>query len=266
MEVGDRVFVRRYAFYDQSIVIVRGGDRTLVVDTRTTPAQAREIVADARDLGIERFDVVVNSHGHYDHVFGNHELRPAVIWGHERCATMIERTGDEQRRRVAAEMPELAADLEEVVLDPPELTFPDRAILDLGRRLVELEYLGRGHTDNDIVIRIPDADVLCAGDLLENGAAPSFGDGFPIEWPETVESILARTGPGTVVVPGHGAHAGRSFVERSLEELREVKARAMLVHTGFMDLEAALVDGPYPAPLMREPLARAVAQLRGELG
>ena len=100
VEIGDRVFVRRYAFYDQNIVVVRGGDRTLVVDTRSTPAQAREVVADARGLGIGRFDVVVNSHGHYDHVFGNHELRPAVIWGHERCATMIRLTGDRQRRRV----------------------------------------------------------------------------------------------------------------------------------------------------------------------
>ena len=32
-----------------------------------------------------------------------------------------------------------------------------------------------------------------------------------------------------------------------------------------MDLEAALADGPYPAPLMEEPLGRALAQLRGEL-
>jgi glyoxylase-like metal-dependent hydrolase (beta-lactamase superfamily II) len=265
VELGDRVFVRRYAFYDQNIVVVLGGDRTLVVDTRSTPVQAREVVADARELGIGRFDVVVNSHGHYDHVFGNHQLRPAVIWGHERCATMIQLTGDRQRRRVSEEEPELAGDLAEVVLDPPDRTFADRAVIDLGGRAVELAYLGRGHTDNDIVILASDADVLCAGDLLENGAAPSFGDGFPMEWPATVEAMLAMTGPGTVVVPGHGDHAGRPFVERSLEELREVKARATLVHGGFMELEAALADGPYPAPLMEEPLGRALAQLRGEL-
>jgi glyoxylase-like metal-dependent hydrolase (beta-lactamase superfamily II) len=265
LEIGDRVFVRRYAFFDQNIVVVRGGDLALVVDTRTTPGQARELIADARELGIARFDIVVNTHGHYDHAFGNHDFRPTVIWGHERCVTMIRVTGERQRRRVSEEQPELADELAAVLLDPPDRTFADRAVIDLGGRAVELAYLGRGHTDNDIVVRVPDADVLCAGDLLENGAAPHFGDGYPMEWPATVESMLAMTGPATVVVPGHGDHAGRPFVERSLEELREVTARATLVHSGFMRLEAALADGPYPAAHMEEPLARALLQLRGEL-
>ena len=66
------------------------------------------------------------------------------------------------------------------MLDPPDRRVRrTRATLDLGGREVRLAYLGRGHTDNDIVISIPDADVLCAGDLLENGAPPYFGDGYP---------------------------------------------------------------------------------------
>jgi glyoxylase-like metal-dependent hydrolase (beta-lactamase superfamily II) len=265
LEIGDHVFVRRYAFYGQNIVVVRGGERSLVVDTRTTPRQAQDLIADARELGITRFDIVVNTHGHYDHVFGNHDFRPAVIWGHDRCVTMIELTGEHQRRAVEEEQPDLADELAAVILDPPDRTFADRAVIDLGGRAVELEYLGRGHTDNDIVVRVPDADVLCAGDLLEGGAAPYFGDGYPMDWPATVEAMLAMTGPATVVVPGHGDHAGRPFVERSLEELREVTARASLVNSGFIGLEAALADGPYPAAHMEEPLARALMQLRGEL-
>ena len=264
-EIGDRVFVRRYAFFDQNIVVVRGGELSLVVDTRTTPSQAREVIADARELGIARFDVVVNTHGHYDHVFGNHDLRPTVIWGHERCVTMIQITGERQRRTVAEEQPELADDLAAVVLDPPDRTFADRAVIDLGGRRRGAGVPGPWAHRQRHRLRVPDADVLCAGDLLENGAAPYFGDGFPMDWPATVESMLAMTGPATVVVPGHGDHAGRPFVERSLEELREVKARASLVHSGFMDLEAALADGPYPAAHMEEPLARALMQLRGEL-
>ena len=63
-------------------------------------------------------------------------------------------------QRLAASAGILAA----VVLDPPDRTFADRAVIDLDGRAVELRYLGRGHTDNDIIVRIPDADVLCAGD------------------------------------------------------------------------------------------------------
>ena len=209
LEIGDRVFVRRYRFYDQGIVAVLGGDSALVVDTRTTLAQAREILDDLRDLGSPRVGIVVNTHGHYDHVFGNAVFRPAVIWGHERCRTMIELTGETQRERVAREIPALADELAEVVPDPPDRVFADAATLDLDGREIRLAYLGRGHTDNDIVVSIPDADVLCAGDLLENGAPPWFGDGYPMDWPATAERILALTGERTVVSPGHGDHGGR---------------------------------------------------------
>jgi glyoxylase-like metal-dependent hydrolase (beta-lactamase superfamily II) len=265
-EIGDRVFVRRYRFYDQNIVAVLDGGDALLVDTRTTHRQAREIVDDLADLGSPRVPVLVNTHGHYDHCFGNRVFRPAVIWGHERCATMIERSGERQRAAAAAEIPALAADLAEVELDPPDRTFADRATIELGSRAVELAWLGRGHTDNDIVIRIPDADVLCAGDLLENGAPPYFGDGYPLEWPATAEAMLPLVDEATVVVPGHGAHAGRAFVEGSLVAFRAIVELAARVHAGEATLQDAVAAGPYPDGASGEPLERALAQLRGELG
>jgi glyoxylase-like metal-dependent hydrolase (beta-lactamase superfamily II) len=264
-EIADRTFVRRYAFYDQDIVAVLGGDQALVVDTRTTHRQAREILDDLRDLGRPRVGIVVNTHGHYDHVFGNAVFRPAVIWGHERCVSMIEREGERMRRETVEALPDLAADLARVVLDPPNRTFATHAALDLGGRVVELAYLGRGHTDNDIIIRVPDAGVLCAGDLLENGAPPYFGDGYPLDWPATAEAILALTGEGTVVVPGHGDPAGRAFVEASVTGLHAVAGLARRVHAGQAALEDALRTAPYPPDAAREPLERALAQLRGEL-
>lgn len=264
-EIGDKVFVRRYPFFDQNIVVVLGRDEALVVDTRTTHEQAREILDDLVDLGSPRIGVVVNTHGHFDHAFGNNVFRPAVTWGHERCVTMLEEQGEIMRRSVAAEAPELAAALAEVVIDPPERTFSIGAIVEVGGRAVNLRYLGRGHTDNDIVMVVPDADVLCAGDLLENDAVPSYGSGFPMEWPQTAERILGLTGERTVVVPGHGRHAGRAFVEDQVAGFRAIAALAERVHAGELDIEAAMAAGPYPAPAAREPLERALAQLRGDL-
>ncbi len=265
-EVGDRVFVRRYRFYDQDIVAVLGdGGEVLVVDTRSSPAQAREILTDLEELRAGPVSVVVNTHGHYDHVFGNAQLRPAVIWGHERCKVMIETTGEEQLTAFRREVPQLADELMEVVLDPPDQLFADTATIDLGGREIRLAYLGRGHTDNDIVLQVPDADVLCAGDLLENGAPPYFGDGYPMDWPATAEALLGLVGERTVVVPGHGDHAGRGFVEASLNAFRSIAALATRVHAGELDLEAAIAQSPYPPAPSREPLERAVLQLRGEL-
>jgi glyoxylase-like metal-dependent hydrolase (beta-lactamase superfamily II) len=266
-EVADRVLVRRYRFFDQSIVVVLGGrgDEALLVDTRSTHVQAREILDDLRGVGSPRVAIVVNTHGHYDHTFGNHVFRPVPIWGHERCRTMLERYGERMREAMAREAPPIAPDAPGVVIDPPDRLLSDAAVLDLGGREVRLAYLGRGHTDNDVVVHVPDADVLCAGDLLENGAPPYFGDGFPLDWPATCEALLAMTGDRSVVVPGHGEPAGRAFVEASLEALRAVESLARRVHADELDLEAAVAAAPYPQAAAREPIERGLAQLRGEL-
>jgi glyoxylase-like metal-dependent hydrolase (beta-lactamase superfamily II) len=265
-EIGDRVYVRRYAFYDQNIVAVRGDDGFLIVDTRVSHRQADEILADLRELGAEPVRAVINTHGHNDHAFGNHRFRPAPIWGHARCARMVTETGAAQLAAVAAAIPALADELAEVVLDPPDRTFDgDSAVVDFdaGGRPIELRYLGRGHTDNDIVVLIPDADVLLAGDLVENGAPPFFGDGYPIDWPATLEQMVElATG---VVVPGHGDHADRAFVVRSMVEIRTIAELATLVHHGTIGLDDAVLRTAYPADAAREPLERALAQLRGEL-
>lgn len=265
-EVGDRVFTRRYAFYDQNIGAILGDDGVLVVDTRISHRQADEILADLRSLTTLPVRAVVNTHGHNDHAFGNHRFRPAPIWGHERCARMVRETGRRQIASVSAAIPDIAEDLAEVVLDPPDQVVGDEGgtlAFDAGGRRIELRYLGRGHTDNDLVIVVPDADVLFAGDLVENGAPPFFGDGYPMEWPATVERLVAAvTG---AVVPGHGDVGDRAFAVRSMVEIRTIAELATLVHEGSIGLDDAVLRTPYPADTAREPLERALAQLRGDV-
>src|SRR4029078_9610842 len=82
---------------------------------------------------------------------------------------------------------------------------------DLGDRDLQLSYLGRGHTDNDIVIDVPDSGVLFAGDLLEHDAAPNYGDAFPRDWATTVSERLLPL-VRNAVVPGHGGVGDRPVV------------------------------------------------------
>ena len=265
-EVGDRVFVRRYPFFDQNIGVVLGDGAAMLIDTRSTHAQAREILADLRDLTRDPVTIVVDTHGHFDHAFGNHVFRPAAIWGHARCVTFLERTAEVRRARVAEEYPDLAADLEEVVIDPPDRTFDETGSPQVGGRRVDLFYLGRGHTDHDIVIRVPDANVLFAGDLLESGAVPFFGDGYPLDWPETALRV-AELSTG-VVVPGHGDHGGPAFADEQAAALLQLAELGRRVHRDEMELDDAVAATPfpaYPAEDIRRPLLRALEQLRGEL-
>jgi glyoxylase-like metal-dependent hydrolase (beta-lactamase superfamily II) len=265
-EIGDRVFVRRYAFFDQNIVAVRGDDGFLVVDTRLSYRQADEILADLRELGDEPVRAVVNTHGHHDHANGNRRFRPAPIWGHVRCARMIAETGAQQIAAVSAAIPSVADDLAEVVLDPPDRTFDGEAAVvdfDAGGRRIELRHLGRGHTDNDIVVLIADADVVLAGDLLENGAPPSFEDGYPLDWPATLERMIELI--SGAVVPGHGDIGDQAWAVQSMVEIRTIGDLARLVHADQLPLDAAVLRTAYPADAARVPLERALAQLRGEL-
>jgi glyoxylase-like metal-dependent hydrolase (beta-lactamase superfamily II) len=262
-EVGDRVFTRRYEFLDQQIGVVLGGRDVLVVDTRASPAHARAIAEDLRQLTRDPVSIVVDTHWHWDHSFGNSVFRPAPIWGHVRAAERLRRDGAQAIREELEWRPELAADFAEVMIDPPEHTFEDRATIHVGDRVVQLSYHGRGHTDGDIAVVVPDADVLFAGDLVENGAPPSFGDSFPMEWPDTVERLLPLA--AGAVVPGHGAVGDRTFLEEQLAWFRGIADLAREVHAGNLEIEAAIAASPFGPNTPSDAFERAVAQLRGEL-
>ena len=263
VEIGSGVFALRYRFYDQQVGVVVGDDGVAVIDTRSSHRQAQEIQRDLKRITPLPVTVVVNTHGHYDHAFGNRVFRPAPIWGHRRCVTMLEGTGEAQRTTFMAERPDLADDVTAVVIDPPDRTMDADATIDVGGRGLELRYLGRGHTDNDIVVRVPDAGVLFAGDLLENGAPPFFGDAFPMDWPDTVQRVASLV--EGAVVPGHGDVGDAAFVAAQLADLRRIAGLAQEVHGGELGLDDALARAPFPAASAREPLERALAQLRGDM-
>ena len=266
LEVGDRVFTRRFEFLDQQVGVVLGGDDVLMVDTRSGPAHAREIVAELRQLTPNPVSIVVDTHWHWDHAFGNSALRPATIWGHVRTAERLRAEGEARLADVrghVAELEGLAEALAGVQIDPPDRTFADATTVLVGDRVVELAFHGRGHTDADISVFVPHAAVLFAGDLLEADASPSFGDSYPLEWPATIERLLPlATG---AVVPGHGSVGGRAFVEEQLVAQRETAALARRLHAGELDLEAAVRLAPFSAGAAREAFERGLAQLRGEL-
>ena len=266
VEIGDRVFVRRYTFYDQNVGAVLGDGEVLVVDTRSTHVQGREVLDDLRMITHDPVTVVVDTHGHFDHCFGNHVFRPATIWGQSGCRPFIERTAEARRERIAREEQALAADLADVVIDPPDRSFDTSATIEFGGRSIDLRYLGRAHTDHDAMILVPDAEVVFAGDVIEGGNVPFYNDGYPLEWPATV-SALAELVTGAVV-PGHGDVAGRSFVVEQAAAFEGIAQLGRRVHAGELSMDDALGLTPFPAfpgEDIRAPLKRTVAQLRGEL-
>jgi len=258
-EVADRVFVRRYSFLDQTIGAIVGTDAVAVIDTRSTGSQAQELLRDVRELTPLPV-IAVNTHHHWDHAFGNATFLPSPIWGHVRCAEVLRSEGEAMRRRIMDAAPELAAELAAVEITPPDHTFDESARVELGDRVAELRYLGHGHTDNDIVALVPDAGVLFAGDLLENGAPPGFGDGYPLAWAETVgERLLPLV--RDVVVPGHGRPAGRDFAERQAGELALLAELIQGSHSGVIGDDEVVSASPFPEEVTRQALDRGQHEL-----
>jgi glyoxylase-like metal-dependent hydrolase (beta-lactamase superfamily II) len=254
-EVGDQVYRFRYRSLDLNVGAVLGDDEVLVVDTRSFAAEAVELLADLRALTALPCRQVVNTHWHYDHCYGNATLRPAAIWGHRRCIEQLGREDEERRRELVADHPELAGELAAVVLDPPDRPVDDAGTtLEVGGRRVELRWCGRGHTDHDLVVVVPDAGVVFAGDLVEEGAPPSYGvDAFPLEWPATLGRLLDLAPPA--VVPGHGDMVGHGFVRGQRDELAAMAGLCRRVAAGELSAAAAVEAAPFPERFARDALA-----------
>jgi glyoxylase-like metal-dependent hydrolase (beta-lactamase superfamily II) len=262
-EIGDEVYVRRHSCYDVNVGLVVGADRCLVIDTLSTAAQARELVESIRTVTNAPW-TVVNTHAHFDHCFGNAIFRPAPIWSHSRTARNLAEFGEAQRqtmREVAVQQGnrDFAEQLSATIIDPPDHLIDHTSAVEIGARSIILHFLGRGHTDGDLVVEVPDTNVLFVGDLIEEGAAPSFADSFPLDWPGTATALLPLAhGP---VVAGHGDVVDRDFVERQAGDLARVAEQARTVHSAGRDPRDFSSQLPFPEPAARIALDRALWQL-----
>jgi glyoxylase-like metal-dependent hydrolase (beta-lactamase superfamily II) len=269
-EVAQEVFVLRYPVLDVNATLILGGEVAVVVDTLSTDAQARELLAAVRaitDLPL----ALINTHHHFDHCYGNGVLAASspgcAIWAHEAAVVTLREHGSRCQREWYEEflptMPELAEGLAAVEVRVPDRPVRLESTMDIGGRVVELRHFGRGHTEGDLVVMVPDDGVILAGDLVEESGPPSFGDSYPVEWPETVAAMLHITTPTTTIVPGHGGVVDAGFVRAQHHELTEL---AWLIRDGHADgatPEAVAAKAPFGPEVALVAVRRGYAELAG---
>ncbi len=267
-EVGDRVWVARYEWYDVNVSVIEGQAGLVVVDTHASTKAAQEVIADLRRLSPRPVVGLVNTHEHVDHVFGNAAFRdefgPVPITAHEAAAANTVPHGEEVRTAMSARGDHRAEEMAATQIVAADHTFSSVTSVDLGDRTVELVHPGRGHSEGDLVVRIDDADVVLAGDLVEESGAPSYGrDCFPLDWPHALDLTLELIGPSTVVVPGHGAPVDRDFVFEQRSSIGVVAQTIRDLAGRGVPLARALETEAWPYP--RETLGEAVRRGYGQL-
>ncbi|MBS2961587.1 MBL fold metallo-hydrolase [Actinocrinis puniceicyclus] len=272
-QLADGVFRKRFDPCDVTVTAVIGSDGVAVVDTRCSPEEGREIREQLSGFTRAPVRWVVNTHAHYDHCWGNVEFTearlspPARIWAHASVPARLD-PDDPQLRALAARLggqgPDWARRMARLELAAPTELVRDGARIELGDRSLDLRFLGRGHTDGDLWIFVgpaagssapgssapdgasPCADVVLAGDLVEQSGPPVFGDdSFPLEWAETLDRALPMIGRDALVIPGHGAVVDAAFVRRQRETIGAVAAEIRRLYAAGVAVESAVAQGTW---------------------
>ena len=262
-EVAERCYVARHEHLDVNTTLLVGSHSALLVDTRASLTQGRALAEHVRRLTPLPIAGVVNTHVHFDHLFGNGAFPGVPLVAHESVPAALPAHAERIRSLYAADADDPHRD---EVLDttpvPPDTTFSSVWSTDLGDRVVEVAYLGRGHTDGDVVVREPDADLLCAGDLVEESGPPAYGpDSWPLEWGLTLEQLSSLLTRSTVVVPGHGAPVDKEFVLSQRLDVVDVAEQIRALRDRRVPVADALEAGtwPFPAAGLEDAISRGYA-------
>jgi cyclase len=212
--------------------LVASGDRSVLVDTAATQARAERLRAAVRTVTDRDPDVLVNTHHHGDHVFGNALFSPAAtVVAHEGTRAEMAQAGLGLRSL----FPGVAWG--DLPLDLPVLTYADAVTVHAGDLPVHVRHLGPAHTTNDSVVWVPDRDVLFAGDVVMSGVTPYCLMGS-VTGTLAVLDELRALGVRTVV-PGHGPVGGPELfdaTERYLTRVLELAREGLADGVGALEI------------------------------
>jgi cyclase len=208
--------------------------------------------------------MLINTHHHGDHTYGNSLFGTATIIAQEKCRDEMIAFGPPGNTGIWEPV-----DWGNVTLAPPTLTFADRVRLWSGDRPLEVSYVGQAaHTSNDSLVWLPEQEVLFCGDLLFNGGTPFLLMGSLRGAIDVLTNVVTLI-PARVIVPGHGAPCDHRLIGTVVGYLEFVLAIAQRgIDAGLSPLETARQTdlGEYDGWLDRERIVGNLHRAYADLG
>ena len=111
----------------------------------------------------------------------------------------------------------------------PNATYRDRMTLYLGGKEIQILYLGRGHTDGDSIVFVPQDRIAYLSELFFSEEFPNMAGGYGVSWLEVLDRVDALG--ADIFIPGHGPIPDDPKATRAgLRRLRQI----------FVDMRDAL--------------------------
>ena len=206
---------------DPNSGVIIGDDSVMIIEAQATPRLARKVIEKVREVTDKPITHVALTHYHAVRVLGAAAFGAQQIIMSDMARAMVAERGQEDWDSEFQRFPRLFEGHESIPgLTWPTTTFRDRMTVYLGNRRVDLMHLGRAHTAGDIVIHVPDENVMFTGDIVEYRSACYCGDGYFKDWSTTLDAIKAYQ--VDAIAPGRGdALVGTKMVSKAIENTRD---------------------------------------------
>lgn len=189
--------------YGANAGIIIGKDGIVVIDTLVSSKEAKRFIKDIRAISDKPIKYVVNTHFHLDHSFGNSEFVKlgATIISHTNCKQNLEKNAGITLKNVK-DYGLTDEDMYGTSIAFPVLTFDEKMEIDLSGQIIELIYTRPSHTNDSIMVYLPDKKILFAGDIMFTNYHPAMMDGDIKGWVKSLDFIKKLK--AEKIIPGHG--------------------------------------------------------------
>ena len=247
--------------------LIASEGQVALVDTAATEERARRLRELALGVATAPPTVIVNTHSHGDHTFGNFVFGEALVVAHERTRVEAADAG----LHLTTLWPDVSWGALELSL--PSLTYRDRMTLHVGHTVAELHHFGPAHTCDDTVVWLPEQRVLFAGDLVMSGVTPFVMMGSVSGSRAAIDRL--REFDARTIVPGHGPPGGPELLdvtERYLAWIAELAKAGVAAGHSPIDVAreaslgefAGLIDSERLLPNLQRAYAEEQGAMPGE--